>query len=272
MEAMIYIFQKKHICFNDLSFSNKKEIPSCTLKNFPTEIEHCIEWSKSNFIELFNQIIKDIQFIHENKNQFYEILNDKISPLEFYIKLQKMTYLINIIDNPSNINIIKYGIFLFKYYFDFTIEQTLKEFPLEGKNGVKYWDNYRKAPKPIKIDCNDITTKNFFKSFYYIINNLINYNENNYIIDDNYIINKIKKEESGININLKDLNNKQLLKLFENNIIKKVENNENNIQKKLNDIKTMIFEKDNDENHHINFIMLMSNLRARNYQIKECDF
>jgi ubiquitin-activating enzyme E1 len=267
----IYI-PKETICFNDLSFSNKKEIPSCTLKNFPTEIEHCIEWSKSNFIELFNQIIKDIQLIYENKKQFYEILNDKISPLEFYIKLQKMTYLINIIDNPNNISIIKYGIFLFKYYFDFTIEQTLKEFPLEGKNGIKYWDNYRKAPKPIKIDSNNISTKNFFKSFYYILTNLINYKENNYIIDDNYIINNIEKEESGININLKDLNNEQLLKLFENNIIKKVENNENNIQKKLNNIKPMIFEKDNDENHHINFIMLMSNLRAKNYQIKECDF
>lgn len=267
----VYI-PKETLCFNDLSFSNKKEIPSCTLKNFPTEIEHCIEWSKSNFIELFNQLIKDIQLIYENKKQFYEILNDKISPLEFYIKIQKMTYLINIIDKPSNISIIKYGIFLFKYYFDFTIEQTLLEFPLEGKNGVKYWDNYRKAPKPIKIDCSNISTKNFFKSFYYILTNLINYNENNYMIDENYLINNIKKEESGIKIDLKELNNEQLLKIFENNIIKKVENNENNIQKKLYDIKPMIFEKDNDENHHINFIMLMSNLRAKNYQIKECDF
>ena len=267
----VYI-PKETICFNDLTFSNKKEIPSCTLKNFPTAIEHCIEWSKSNFIELFEQIIKDIQLIYENKKQFYEILNDKISPFEFYIKLQKMTYLIDIIDNPNNNIIMKYGIFLFKYYFDFNIEQTLIEFPLEGKNGVKYWDNYKKAPKPIKIDYNDKSTKNFFKSFYFILTNLINYNENNYIIDENDIINNIKKEESDININVKDLNNEQLIKIFENDVIKKVENNENNIQKKLNDIKPIIFEKDNDDNHHINFIMLMSNLRAKNYQIKECDF
>ena len=129
----IYI-PKETICFNDLSFSNKKEIPSCTLKNFPTEIEHYIERSKFNFIELFNQIIRDIQLIYENKKHFYEILDDKISPLEFYIKLQKMTYLIDIIDNPNNISIMKYGMFLFKYYFDFNIKQTLIEFPLEGKN------------------------------------------------------------------------------------------------------------------------------------------
>lgn len=60
---------------------------------------------------------------------------------------------------------MKYEIFLFKYYFDFYIKQTLIEFPLEGRNGVKYWDNYRKAPRSIKIDCNDISTKKFLKTF-----------------------------------------------------------------------------------------------------------
>ena len=84
----IYI-PKETICLNDLTFSSKKiEIPSCTLKNFPTTIEHCIEWSKSIFIELFDQIIKDIKIIFENKKLFYDILNEKISTLEFYVKLE----------------------------------------------------------------------------------------------------------------------------------------------------------------------------------------
>ena len=32
-----------------------------------------------------------------------------------------------------------------------------------------------------------------------------------------------------------------------------------------------IFEKDNENNNHINFIQVCSNLRARNYILKECD-
>ena len=106
-------------------------------------------------MELFEQIIKDIKLIFGNKNQFYNILNEKISHIEFYIKLQIMTYLINIIDNPNQNIIIKYGIFIFKYYSVFNIKQTLIEFPLEGKNWIKYWDNYRKIPTPIKIDYNE---------------------------------------------------------------------------------------------------------------------
>ena len=47
-----------------------------------------------------------------------------------------MTYLINIIDNPNQNFIIKYGIFIFKYDFDFNIKQALIEFHLEGKNGI----------------------------------------------------------------------------------------------------------------------------------------
>ena len=97
----IYI-PKETIRLNDLNFSKKKEKLSCTLKNIPTAIEHCIEWSKSIFMELFEQIIKDIKLIFGNKNQFYNILNEKISHIEFYIKLQIMTYLINTINNPKS--------------------------------------------------------------------------------------------------------------------------------------------------------------------------
>ena len=57
------------------------------------------------------------------------------------------------------------------YYIDFNIKQTLIEFHLEGKNGIKYWDNYRKAPTPIKIDYNEKFIINYFISFYFIFAN-----------------------------------------------------------------------------------------------------
>ena len=43
----------KTICLNDLYFPPKKQIASCTLKFYPTQIEHCIEWAKKIFVELF---------------------------------------------------------------------------------------------------------------------------------------------------------------------------------------------------------------------------
>ena len=37
-------------------------------------------------------------------------------------------------------------------------------------------------------------------------------------------------------------------------------------------LKEEIFEKDNDENHHIAFILAMTNIRSLNYKLPEMDF
>lgn len=39
-------YPNKSTCLNDYPFIVKKQIPMCTLKDFPTKIEHCIEFSK----------------------------------------------------------------------------------------------------------------------------------------------------------------------------------------------------------------------------------
>ena len=49
----------KTICFDDIPTEIKNEIPMCTLKSFPSQIEYCIEWSKIKFEELFSQFILD---------------------------------------------------------------------------------------------------------------------------------------------------------------------------------------------------------------------
>ena len=264
-------YPNKTICLNDLSFSVKKKIASCTLKNFPTKIEHCIEWSKSYFIELFQQNINDIKLMIEDKNKFDEILNEKMSNEEFFIELQKIKYLINIINEPNIRMIIIYGIYIFKYCFEFSINETLRKFPLNSNEGMKYWNNYRKAPKPLEIDYNDKSTINFFKSFYYIITNIIKYNKNNYIIDETELKSIILNEESNIKLNFITYNNEELKKEFKNNIINIIDKN-NDMKKKIQSLEPISFDKDNDENQHINIIMSMSNLRAKNYQINKCDF
>jgi ubiquitin-activating enzyme E1 len=147
----------------------------------------------------------------------------------------------------------------------------LRKFPLNSNEGMKYWNNYRKAPKPLKIDYNDESTINFFKSFYYIITYIIKYNKNNYIIDETELKSIILNEESNIKLNFITYNNEELKKEFKNNIINIIDKN-NDMKKKIQSLEPISFDKDNDENQHINIIMSMSNLRAKNYQINECDF
>ena len=63
-------YPDKTICFNDLNIQEKNEIASCTLKNFPTKIEHCIEFAKNVFLEIFEQAIRNIKLITEDEEQF----------------------------------------------------------------------------------------------------------------------------------------------------------------------------------------------------------
>lgn len=43
------------------------------------------------------------------------------------------------------------------------------------------------------------------------------------------------------------------------------------IKIKATDLHPSVFEKDDDQNYHIDFIHAAANLRARNYKIPECD-
>ena len=252
-------YPKKTICLNDLKFKTKEKIPMCTLKNFPTEIEHCIEYAKIIFTELFDLYIKDIKMLIENEIKFFDILKDTMNYDEFYLKLEILKYYIYILDNPSQRIIIELEILVFKYYFEYSINKLLKE------QESSFLDSHNKRPSPIDIDVKDELDLNFFESFYFILSNLINFNEKINVEEMKLLIRQI-------NINFKENNieRNDLLNNFKKEIINKIKTN--NIKEKINRISPIIFEKDDDKNNQINFILSFSNLRAKNYNIKKCNF
>ena len=57
-------------CYGDSQDPPEEGVPMCTIRNFPSQIEHCIEWGRVKFDTLFverpNEIIKYI----ENSERF----------------------------------------------------------------------------------------------------------------------------------------------------------------------------------------------------------
>lgn len=252
-------YPDKTICLNDINFNIKEKIPMCTLKNFPTQIEHCIEYAKIIFTELFDLNIKDIKMIVEDENKFYDILKDISNSDEIYLKTEILKYLYFILDNPINYLIIEFGSLIYKFYFEYNINKLLKE------QESAFLDYFNKKPSPINIDTEDEDNLLYFKSFYLILANIINFDG------------KIKEEEiklyiKQVNIKIDIIEREELLNKFTINVIKKIKENKNNIKEKIKLLKPIIFEKDNDENNQINFILSFSNLRAKNYNIKRCNF
>ena len=255
-------YPNKSICLNDSFFPVKKAIPMCTLKDFPTKIEHCIEFSKIIFTELFNQYIKDIKLIIEDNEQFFYILEqiNDIEELNLIIEIYKN--IIYVIDNPSKNLIIKYIIFIFKYYFEYNINKLLNE-----KKNIFLNNAFIKKPSPLKFDLNDNNIILYIRSFYYIFSDILNFNQK-LNLDE---IKKIQIDEK-YEIKFNKINKAELIDDFKIIIISNIDKNKNNICEKLRVIRPIELEKDKDENFHINFILSFSNLRANNYFIKNCDF
>ena len=255
-------YPNKSTCLNDYPFIVKKQIPMCTLKDFPTKIEHCIEFSKNVFIELFTQYISDIKLTIDNLNQFKNLLNQINDTNTLFLSIEIYKHIINNINNPSKSLIIKFAIFIFKYYFDYNIKKLLIE-----KNDFFEKNITNKKPSSLTIDPKEENTILYFQSFYNIFSTILYFNQT---ISNEEIISIIYEEKIIIKEN--KLSKEKLINEFNDEIIKKIEENENNIQEKIKSILPIKFEKDNDENFHINFILSFSNLRANNYNIEKTDF
>jgi hypothetical protein len=232
----------------------------CTLKLFPTKIEHCIEFSKIIFKEIFEQYITDIKLILEDEEKFYNILNEIEDRNQLYLILENYKNILFILENQSQVSIIKYSIFIFSYYFDYKIKQILNE------NEASYSKiNFNKRPTPLKINLFDDNTILFFKSFYCILSDIVNFEEE---LD----MEKIKTIITGEKICIKEelSETKQQIQDFINELSDIKKNVK--IYEKINSMKQIYFDKDNDENYHINFVLSFSNLRAKNYNIETTDF
>ena len=252
-------YPNKTICFNDSNIQENNEIASCTLKNFPTKIEHCIKFAKNVFLEIFDQSINNIKLILEDEEQFKNIL-DKISDsLELFLSIEIYKKIITIVNSPCQNSIIKFAIFIFIFYFNYNIKLLLKELK----------ESFNNPPSPLEIDINDENTKLFFESFYHICCDIFGLKKNyNYEL----IKNEILKEKENIIINNKIPSRQELFNSFDKNILEEVRKKENSINEKLSLINPLKFEKDDDENYHINFILSFSNLRAKNYYIEPSNF
>ena len=70
--SSMVIYPHKTTCYDELEKVINKEIPMCTLKSFPSQIEHCIEFSKIYFSELFVKNIEDLNSLIKDDEDFFK--------------------------------------------------------------------------------------------------------------------------------------------------------------------------------------------------------
>ena len=270
-----------------------KVIPMCTLRHFPSQITHCIEWSRDVFNDYFISTVNDIKNYFTNFQEFKDNIKKEGSATQNLEKLNEEKFIINFVINNDIDKVIEYAVRKYTDNFDWRIRQLLYNFPPDYKNeeGKPFWSGSKKLPHYLPYDSNDNLCFLFVKRYTTIIAHALGLNVKKEQLSDDYIRKKSseikipKFEPKTVKIDISENNNNnentnQKGEIIESDLEKdekKCEEIFEELSKIKRDnidgskIKPEEFEKDHDDNGHIDFIHASSNLRARNYDITECD-
>lgn len=273
---------------------DNNQIPHCTLKMFPEEPIHCIEWGKDIFTSLFTQVPQEVNKIIEDKH-FEPQTSQEITSLKQVLKTLK--------NSPKSFeDCLRIAREKFNEYFNYNIKQLLYVYPLDTKtkDGKPFWTLPKRPPHAIEFDPEDeILMHANFIAAYACLTAVVHkvpipykdsrskeskidmavkaakYKVKEFVPDESEakeIKSMVEKEEKKEDVDEEeekveqedvDVNALMLeLKEYRKEILQNLK--ESNTYMQVEE-----FEKDNDANYHIDFIYAISNLRAVNYDLKQ---
>lgn len=262
-------------------------IPFCTLKSFPSSIEHCIQWGRDKFNTLFNLRPQELtQLIEEAKKP--EELIEKIAKKN--PRRKELSHSLKLLQNcPSSFSdCIKLARSKFDSFFVFNVDYLVARFPADAKNpdGSLFWALPRRMPSVAQFDPDNQTHVDF-------------------IVHASALFAQVY----GISFSPADLDRKSVAEVAHKHLVPKpslknkhIETNEQATSQKQAEVvedpflpeeRTALstelasvgaaliragvkvapeeFEKDVDSNHHIDFITAAGNIRAVQYTIQPAD-
>ncbi|KAJ6592634.1 ubiquitin activating enzyme [Mycena capillaripes] len=249
------------------------QIPHCTLRSFPNAIEHTIEWSRVKFDDYFvipaalaNAYLSEPDFIEKERKNATAI--DQIEKIVAHLAT----------DRPSTFeDCIVWARHQFEDMFNNEIKQLLHNFPKDAKmnTGQPFWSGPKRAPEPLVFDSEDPTHLQFIVS-------ATNLRAFNYGLPGEIDVAVFRKVTQSIVVPEFQPRSDVTIQVNDNDPVAPAVAAEEvftDLIAKLPAassfagyrLKPVEFEKDDDTNHHIDFITATSNLRAMNYSIAPAD-
>lgn len=152
------------------------------MRSFPYLIDHCIEWARSQFIDIFlgcSQILKEYsenpaKAHKEYEKRFQYDLSELMKQSEFLAN-----YLI-LLNNPTLKEYLQFAIYLYQEFFDTRIMELITLFPPDyvDEDGKVFWTSPKRPPVPILFDKNDPDHQKFVLTTIKILNSIVPLQEN----------------------------------------------------------------------------------------------
>lgn len=263
----------------------EEEIPFCTLKSFPSVIEHTIQWARDKF---------ENAFVHKPSmyNSFWqthpsaEVVLQRMQAGE---SLEGSFQVIKLLSRrPSQWEqCITIARLKFEKYFKRKALQLLHSFPLDTrlKDGSLFWQSPKRPPAPCEFDLKDslhftfiVSTARLFAEIYNIPYSEKDLTEEavarilsgvripEYRPSEKCIeTDETAKKPDQTKIPLSSEEEREAIAQLEQAIATE------NITAETLRMGPLQFEKDDDSNGHIDFVVSASSLRARMYSIEPAD-
>ena len=256
----------------------EQSFPQCTLKSFPNKIEHTIAWAKEKFHSYFVGPPETVNLYLTQSNYLETGLKQSGNELGGLETLRDFL----VTEKPLNFDdCIVWARRMFEKEYNNAISQLLYNFPKDSltSSGVAFWSGPKRAPTPLQFDANDSTHLGYVVS-------AANLHAFNYGIKSGNV-DKSHYAKVANNVIIPEFNPDPNVKIQADD--KEPDPNAGGQMSDEDELKTIVkqlpspktlsgfklepveFEKDDDTNHHIDFITAASNLRAENYGISHAD-
>ena len=129
----------------------EKSIPICTLKNFPNQIQHTLQWARDWFEGAFKQSADEVNnYLSMPPAQYMESLqaNTKLDTLRV---IQRTL----VEERPTSFeDCVTWARLTFEKLFNNQIRQLLHNFPPDQitSSGTPFWSGSKRCPKPLVFD------------------------------------------------------------------------------------------------------------------------
>lgn len=132
----------------------EKSIPVCTLKNFPNQIQHTLQWARDWFEGEFKQSAEEVNsYLSNSQDQYLDSLQPN-SKLETFKTIRRML----VDERPVSFeDCVVWARLKFEMLFNNHILQLLHNFPSDQvtSSGAKFWSGSKRCPKALCFDFNE---------------------------------------------------------------------------------------------------------------------
>lgn len=257
----------------------EKDIPICTLKNFPYKISHTIQWARDDFAGAFTQPPADVNAYLKGGQDYLEELA-KQSTMEMSTLEKIRTYLVD--KKPKSYEeCVYWARHRFEKDFNHQIQQLLHNFPKDSTNqeGIAFWSGHKRCPRPLRFDPTDEVIATYIYSCANLFADIFGLSHKDRSREEAAAIaNGMDVPEYVPKVGIKIATTKEEAEAeTAQDAMDKDEQEVQAMRQSLPKPETLAgytlieveFEKDHDDNFHMDFITAAANLRARNYSIKE---